>query len=149
MLTDQDKNEFKQKIQSNKHEVFIVSFDEMEAIIQSSPNCNKPSVKEAWKKIKGNVGFGASYYSSTDDAVTLAKLVGDLGSFGAKAYVKSYGGKPHVILKGRPGLRNILTGTKYGIENPKVLKMGLGKAGAIKAAKTGGILTTVLLTTFR
>ena len=37
------------------------------------------------------------------------------------------------------GLRKLLTGTKYGINNPKVVTMGLGKAGAIKAAKSGGI----------
>ena len=79
----------------------------------------------------------------------MSKLVGDLGSFGAKAYVKNYGGKPHIILKGYPGLRKILTGTKYGIKNPKVVTMGLGKAGAIHAAKSGGILTVILLTVYR
>lgn len=81
--------------------------------------------------------------------MTLAKLVGDLGGVSAKAYVKTYGGKPHIILKGRPGLRKILTGTKYGIKNPKVITMGLGKAGAITAAKSGGILTVVLLSAYR
>lgn len=100
-------------------------------------------------KNQRKVGFGANYYASIDDAVTLAKLVGDLGSFGAKAYIKSYGGKPHIIIKGYPGLRRVLTGTKYGIYNPKVVKMGLGKIGAVKAVKTGGIITIVLLTTYR
>lgn len=79
----------------------------------------------------------------------MAKLVGDLGSFGAKAYIKSYGGKPHIILKGHPGLRRILTGTKYGIKNPKVVSMGLGRAGAVAAAKQGGILTVFLLSAYR
>lgn len=79
----------------------------------------------------------------------MAKLVGDLGGFGAKAYIKTYGGKAHIILKGQPGLRSILTGTKYGIKNPKVVSMGLGKTGAIAAAKQGGILTVVLLSAYR
>ena len=69
--------------------------------------------------------------------------------FSTKAYVKTYGGKPHIILKGLPGLRRVLTGTKYGIKNPKVITMGLGKAGAIHAAKSGGILSVVLLTGYR
>lgn len=86
---------------------------------------------------------------SATDAVTMSKLVGDLGGFGAKAYIKTYGGKPHIILKGRPGLRNILTGTKYGIKNPKVVTMGLGKTGAVAAARQGGILTVVLLSAYR
>lgn len=68
---------------------------------------------------------------------------------GAKAYVKTYGGKQHIILKGYSGLRRILTGTKYGIKNPKVITMGLGKAGAIHAARSGGILSVVLLSAYR
>jgi hypothetical protein len=39
--------------------------------------------------------------------------------------------------------------TKYGIKNPKVITIGLGKAGAINAAKSGGILTIVLLSAYR
>ncbi|MCP4113914.1 MAG: hypothetical protein GY737_00645 [Desulfobacteraceae bacterium] len=55
---------------------------------------------------------------------------------------------PHT-LKGYPGLRKVLTGTKYGMKNPKVISMGLGKAGAVTAAKQGGILTIFLLTGYR
>lgn len=149
MLSKKDKQELKQTIQSNKHEVYIVSFDEMDAIIKSSPNGSKQSVQDAWQKIRGISNTGASYYSSADDAVTLAKLIGDLGGVGVRSYVKNYGGKPHIILKGYPGLRKILTAPKYGIKNPKVISMGLGKAGAVSAAKVGGIVTVVLLTAYR
>jgi hypothetical protein len=149
VLTESEKKALQQKIQTNKHEQYEVSFEEMDAIIKSSPKGNKPSVKAAWQKIKRKVGIGASYYASADDVVTMAKLVGDLGGIGARAYIKNYGGKPHIILKGYPGLRTVLTGTKYGIKNPKVISMGLGKAGAVAAAKQGGILTVVLLSTYR
>ena len=149
MLTEREKKELQQKIQSNTHEVYVVSFEEMDAIIKSSPKGQKPSVQNSWQKIKGKVGVGASYYASADDAVTMAKLIGDLGGVGARAYIKSYGGKPHIILKGHAGLRTVLTGTKYGIKNPKVISMGLGKAGAVAAAKQGGILTVVLLSSYR
>lgn len=149
MLTEQERKELRQRIQSNKHEVYVVSIEEMDAIIRSSRNGSKPSVKSEWQNIKNKVGLGATYYAAADDAVTMAKLIGDLGSFGAKAYIKSYGGKPHIILKGRPGLRNILTGTKYGINNPKVVSIGLGKTGAVAAAKQGGVLTVVLLSAYR
>ena len=149
MLTEKEKKELQQKIQSNTHEVYVVSFEEMDAIIKSSPNGKKASVQVAWQKIKGKVGIGASYYASADDAVTMAKLIGDLGGIGARAYIKSYGGKPHIILKGRADLRTVLTGTRYGIKNPKVISMGLGKSGAVTAAKQGGILTIILLSTYR
>lgn len=149
MLTEREKKELQQKIKSNTHEVYVVSFEEMDAIIKSSPKGQKASVQAAWQKIKGKVGVGASYYASADDAVTMAKLIGDLGGVGARAYIKSYGGKPHIILKGHAGLRTVFTGTKYGIKNPKVISMGLGKSGAVAAAKQGGILTIVLLSAYR
>ncbi len=149
MLTEKEKKELQQKIQTNTHEVYVVSFEEMDAIIKSSPKGSKASVQVAWQKIKGKVGASASYYASADDAVTMAKLIGDLGGVGTRAYIKSYGGKPHIVLKGHAGLRTILTGTKYGIKNPKVISMGLGKAGAVAAAKQGGIITVVLLSAYR
>ncbi len=149
MLSPQDKRELSHLIKSNQHEVYVVSLNEMENIIKSSPKGNSPKIQETWSKIKGTVANGASYSATASDVFLLSKLVGDLGGVGAQAYVKHYGGKPHIILKGRPGLRNILTGTKYGITHPKVVKMGLGKVGAVKAARSGGILTIVLLTTYR
>jgi len=149
MLSVQEKKELKKKINSNQHEIYIVSIEEMDAIVQSSPKANLPHIKKAWQKLKGKAEVGVSYYSSADDLRTLSKLVGDLGGFTTKAYVKTYGGKPHIILKGYPGLRRILTGTKYGIKNPKVITIGLGKAGAIHAAKSGGILSVVLLSAYR
>jgi len=149
MLSDQEKKELRQQIRSNQHEVFVVSIEEMDAIVQSSPKGKLPHIKNAWQKLKGKAEVGANYYASADDLRTLSKLVGDLGGFATKAYVKTYGGKPHIILKGHPGLRSILTGTKYGIKNPKVITMGLGKAGAIHAAKSGGILSIVLLSAYR
>jgi hypothetical protein len=149
MLTDQEKKALKLQIQSNQHEVFVISIEEMDAIIKSSPKGKMPSVQQGWQQIKGKVEFGVSYYASADDFITLSKLVGDLGGFTTQAYIKNYGGKPHIILKGYPGLRKILTGTKYGIKHPKVITMGLGRAGAINAARSGGILSVVLMSGYR
>ncbi|HED16705.1 MAG TPA: hypothetical protein ENI64_07840 [Gammaproteobacteria bacterium] len=149
MLTEQEKQALKQTIRSNRHEVFLVSIEEMDAIVRSISVKNKTQIQQTWQKIKSKLEFGANYYSSGGDIATLTKLVGDLGGIGAKVYVKTYRGMPHIILKGYPGLRRVLTGTRYGISNPKVITMGLGKAGAINAAKVGGILTIVLLTTYR
>ncbi len=149
MLTEQEKKELKTEIQSNKHQIYVVSIKEMDAVIRSSPAGKKPKVQDAWLKIKTKAEVGANYTASASDMVTLTKLVGDLGGVGAKVYVKNYGGKPHIILKGHPGLRRVLTGTKYGIKNPKVITMGLGKAGAVNAAKMGGIISVVLLTVYR
>jgi len=149
MLTEEEKKVLKLNIQANRHEVFLVSLEEMDEIIRSNPFIHGTDLRENWRLFKDSLNFGATYTAAAQDIVVLSKLVKDLGGIGTKAYLKTYGGKVHIILKGRPGLRKILTGTKYGIKNPKIISMGLGKAGAIKAAKTGGILTIVLLTVYR
>lgn len=149
MLSEPEKAALKQQIRSNQHEVFIVSIKEMDAIVRSSPKSKQPRVQQAWQSIKSKAELSASYYASATDIRTIGKLVNDLGSPGARVYVKTYGGKPHIILKGHPGLRKILTGTKYGMANPKVVAMGLGKVAAGQAAKSGGLLTIVLLSGYR
>jgi hypothetical protein len=36
MLSDQEKAELRQQLKANQHEVFVVSFEEMDAIVRSS-----------------------------------------------------------------------------------------------------------------
>lgn len=99
-----------------------------------------------WRRFQTESRFAANYFSVTDDMALLAKLARDLGSPMGRVYFKTYGGKPHIVLKGYPGLRNILTGTKYGVQHAKVVNMGLGKAGVKASARGGGILSIFLLT---
>lgn len=94
--------------------------------------------RESWHKL-------ANYFSVADDAKLVAKLVGELGLSG-KCYYKSYGGKLHVVFKGNPRVRAILTGTKYGVQNAKVVNMGIGKAGVAKSVKGGTFVSVILLT---
>lgn len=149
MLSDKEKTAFRNQVKSNQHEIFIASIEEMDAILRSSPKAQQQAVQRPWQAIKAKAEASANYYATAADLRKLSKLVGDLGSANARVYVKTYGGKPHIILKGHPGLRRVLTGTKYGIQNPKVIAMGLGRAAATSAAKSGGIVTIVLLTGYR
>lgn len=87
----------------------------------------------------------ANYFSATDDAMLIRKLVRETGIRG-RCYFKSYNGKLHVVFKGYPGLRRVLTGTKYGALHPKVVGLGIGKAGVAKSVKGGTIVSVVLLT---
>jgi hypothetical protein len=147
MLTEAEKREMRQLIGTNQHEVYILSLEEMDHVFAAGKS--KPWIREKWQEYKTKVEFSTNYYSSGKDVLLLNKLLADMGYAGARAYVKTYGGKPHIILKGHPGLRKILNATKYGVQNAKVVKMGLGKHGGIGAAKGGGILTVVLVTVYR
>lgn len=98
-----------------------------------------------WKEYAENWHTVANYFSATDDAMLIRKLVRETGIRG-RCYFKSYNGKLHVVFKGYPGLRRVLTGTKYGVLHPKVVGMGIGKAGVAKSVKGGTIVSVVLLT---
>jgi len=147
MRTEAEKQALKNTIKCNKHEVYILSLEEMDNIF--SAKATKKWTKEQWEKIKNKAEFSANYTAAGKDTVLLARLIGDLGFSGTKAYIKNYGGKAHIILKGYPGLRNIFNGTKYGLQNAKVIKMGMGKYGAVNSVKGGGVLTIILLSIYR
>lgn len=98
-----------------------------------------------WNDYSDNWHTIANYFSATDDAMLIRKLVRETGIRG-RCYFKSYNGKLHVVFKGYPGLRHVLTGTKYGALHPKVVGLGIGKAGVAKSVKGGTIVSVVLLT---
>jgi hypothetical protein len=108
--------------------------------------------KDLWQKLKDNadwaVGKTAAYYSTGLDILTVQRIIKDFGTMFGRVYFKDIQGAPHIILKGYPGLRQVLTSPKYGVNNPKVVAMGLGRAGAMKSIKEGGILTIVLVTAY-
>jgi hypothetical protein len=59
------------------------------------------------------------------DAYGVAQIKNTLGLSG-RAYIKSYNGKQYLILKGNPGQRPVLRGTRYLVSNPKVAHITVG-----------------------
>jgi len=150
MLTKAQKNKVRSELHAHRYDVYLFSMEEMDKLITTMKNINTSQLKlEAWERIKAKVQFTANYFSAGKDIVLLNTLLADFGYVGAKAYLKAYNGVTHIILKGNPRLRKIFTGTKYRLNNAKVVKMGLGKLGAIDDAKGGGILTIILVTGYR
>ena len=136
------------QILANSHEIYVYSFEAMDELVKQHAKGRK-AIMEQWETIKKGPEAAANYAPLIGDGVVLGKLMKDLGGWNVKAYIKNYGGKPHIVIKGYPGLRKVLTGTIYGIANPKVIKMGLGKHAAQGIARQGGILSVVLMTAYR
>jgi hypothetical protein len=65
------------------------------------------------------------------------RIVFTLKGRGIKAIQYAYGGKMYVKITGYPSLRRILNGTRYSINHPKVLQLGIGKAGLRAGLITG------------
>jgi len=105
--------------------------------------------KQFWESWRAAPDFAAKYAATADGIALAGRLVKDLGNFGSVVRFQTYGGHLHVIFKGYPGLRRVLTGTKYLATNPKVIQMGVGRSGAFSAIRGGAVLTVVLVTAFR
>lgn len=72
-----------------------------------------------------NAKFAAGMGLQLADLRVANQLIDELGLTG-KAVIKEIQGKSYVILKGYPGLREKLTGTRYLASNPKVVDLAIG-----------------------
>jgi len=135
---------------ANSHDIIVLSPDSMDKLlkVQDFRQSIPEALKRLWKILKNTMELSASYWASVKDIRTVSLLAKELGA-GTKAYIKLYGGKAYIILKGNPRLRATLNAPRYGVNNMKVITMGLGIAGAINATKKGGYLTIILLSAFR
>lgn len=133
---------------SRDHTVYIYSQDEARAawladqVRQGKLLAEK--ARQLYKEWKAFPEKAASYFSTAGDLMTLTRLARDLGPL-EQFYVKEYKGQLYLILKGNAKLRSILTGTRYGVENAKIVSMGLGYKGAMESIHGGGVLTAVLV----
>lgn len=82
--------------------------------------------------------LGTNLPALLTDAYESRKLLRD---FGAKFYVKKTNGRQYIIFRGAAALRRHLTGTRYRIANPTVVRLtaggAAGAAGAVRDAALG------------
>jgi len=94
--------------------------------------------------LKKDAKTAANWAAPIKDSFQAAKIVREFGYKSNKIILKKYAGKQYVILKGAPGSRKVLRGTRYLTGNPKVVRMAVGPKGVIKSVKGGFVLTVVL-----
>lgn len=143
------KNEkLRNQILGNNHEIYVYSFEVMDEFVKLHAK-GRQAIMKQWEAIKWGPESFANYAPLIGDGVVLGKLMKDLGGWNVKAYVNNYGGKPHISIQGSPALRKVFTDITYSISSPKVIKLGLGKYAAQSIARSGGILSVVLMTAYR
>ena len=77
--------------------------------------------------------------TATDDSIAVARIVRELGLSG-RAYISVRNGTRYLVLKGNPGARPVLNGTRYLAGNPKVARIIVGARQMAKgAARATGI----------
>ncbi|HAS1026033.1 hypothetical protein [Enterobacter cloacae] len=125
-------NEIKQlknSLVNNANHIMLLTPDEAQGVIDDligSPSVSfsttyAGNIKETVSATK-NLSKLFSYQQA-------GKIVFTLKGLGIKATQYAYQGKMYVKITGYPSLRRILNGTRYRIDHPKVLEVGIGRAG--------------------
>ncbi|MGX5869219.1 hypothetical protein [Enterobacter cloacae] len=125
-------NEIKQlknSLLNNANHIMLLTPDEAQGVIDDligSPSVSfsttyAGNIKETVSATK-NLSKLFSYQQA-------GKIVFTLKGLGIKATQYTYQGKLYVKITGYPSLRRILNGTRYRIDHPKVLEVGIGRAG--------------------
>lgn len=79
------------------------------------------------------------------DLPILKRIVQSLCGFATRVSLSTDArGVQWIVLKGRPGLRTLLDGTRYLASNPRMLQLGIGTAG-LKSVARGGFVTAVVV----
>lgn len=76
-----------------------------------------------------NTTWGVPAAMAAWDAKNTASFIRDMNGLGTKVRYTVRNGKQYVVLTGYPGLRKTLNAPRYGIQNAKLISMGIGKYG--------------------
>ena len=103
------------------------------------------ALRHGWLEGSGFAPAVKTFLPPALGAVTPARVVADLkrgGTFHAR--IVSRGGTDYIVFRGNHRLRRLITGTRYRLDNTRVVKMGFGRAGAKMAAR-GNVLISVFV----
>lgn len=123
------------ELQKNTKHIMLLTLSEADAALNQLLNLVDPvatyagNIKDMVGGIK-NIHKLTSYYNDAN------KLIFNLKGLGIKASVYKEKGFQYVKITGYAGIRRILKGTRYAINNPQVLELGIGNAG-----KNGAIIS--------
>jgi hypothetical protein len=152
-----------EQMEVNRVEALVLTPEDFMSILQDKANASPAAAQVILKALQGSVFaqyWKQEFYPNVNqpavipvgqagaDIATLSKVFGALGVIGTAAYMKTVNGRTYFILKGSPGLRNTLTGTRFLASNPKIVQLGLGAQGLKNVAKGGFILGLVVTTGF-
>ncbi|MFA9596382.1 hypothetical protein [Citrobacter telavivensis] len=115
--------------EKNTTHIMLLTLDEVQGVIDDLDNSQPVTLATTYAgNIKDSIA-GAKNVSKLTSYADAGKLVYRLKGLGIKAIPYQYNGQAYVKITGYASLRRILQGTRYKINSPKVLELGIGKAG--------------------
>lgn len=121
--------------EKNTTHIMLLTLDEADAVLNQLLVSADPiatyagNINDTYGGIK-NIRKLTTHFNSSQQLIFRFK------SLGIKAFIYKYKGIEYVKITGRAGIRRILKGTRYAINNPQILELGIGTAG-----KDAGIIS--------
>lgn len=118
------RRDFEAKLSQNTQHIMLLTTDEAAEVMKSLYNKGTTYA--------GNIKDAVSGTKNLSKLVTYkdaGKLVLNLNGLGIKAEQFIHKGAVYIKITGYPSLRRILNGTRYKINHPQILELGLGKMG--------------------
>ncbi|HGL6358857.1 TPA: hypothetical protein ACKFMB_003260 [Citrobacter amalonaticus] len=115
--------------EKNTQHIMLLTLEEAQGVVDDL--CSSGPVKLA-TTYAGNIKDAATGGKNISKLISYAeadKIIYRLKGLGIKAIQFKHGGQVYVKITGYASLRRILQGTRYKINNPRVLELGIGKAG--------------------
>ena len=117
-----------EEFKKNTKHMMLLTLDEADAILNELLIFVDPvttyagNIKDGFDGVK-NISKLTSFYNDVD------KLLFNFKGLGIKAIPFTLNGVTYLKVTGYSGIRRILKGTKYGVSNPEVLELSVGKLG--------------------
>ena len=125
-----------------QHPYLLDTLQLEEALYKNTEHIMLLNMNEAYAVMDALYNKGTTYSGNIKDAVSgmknmsklvsykdAGKLVINLKGLGIKAIPYVHKGVTSIKITGYPSVRRILNGTRYAVNNPKVLDLGIGNAG--------------------
>lgn len=121
-------------INANPEELHIMPLDEFREIAHKLRDTASDNF---------DAGAAVTLVSPAQDVLLARSLINEVGLTG-RAVTKNVNGTTYVILKGYPGLRQTLNGTRYLASHPKIVDLAIGQRGVNRSLVKGTRLTIYL-----
>ncbi|EGT0672800.1 hypothetical protein JAF85_003581 [Citrobacter werkmanii] len=119
----------KNNLNSNTQHIMLLTPEEAQGVIDDLLSNKSVSFSTSYAGNIKDTADATKKLSKLFSYQQAGKIVFTLKGLGIKATQYAYQGKLYVKITGYPSLRRILNGTRYRINHPKVLEVGIGSAG--------------------
>jgi len=141
---------------SNRTDVYLLGANELTGVwvsTKKAANKTDEEIEQSFQEITGiALDTIRNHASDAASAVVLTKLARDMGRSGnilGTYRIVSRRGSKLIVFRGWPGLRKHLNAPVYGLQNPKVVALGVGQSGLRSLLRGGVLLTLVISPTVR